>query len=141
MNIFVDYHHAGLLYSLHATLEKRLGHNIFRPIGLEWFDRGFWDIAKPYSNDPATVRQFLSMHDVEGKDGSPPLNSVVGRNSQLPFFRVYDHFFDYHQKAMTFLQFLEMDFDIIIGTIPDHWITYKKLRDQFKPRAKLVFQM
>lgn len=141
LNIFTDYHHSGLSYSFHLALEKRLGHSVFRPIGMEWFERGFWDIAKPYNNDLGTVKQYLSMRDGYVKEDSPPLNTIVGRNSLAPYYTVYDHYHDYNQKAITFQQFLDMDIDVIIATIPDHWYTYKRLRDQFKPKAKLICQM
>ena len=141
MNIFTDYHHSGLLYSFHLLFEKRLGHRIYRPIGMEWFDKGFWNIAKPYGNNIETVKQFLSMRDTQSLNGSPPLNTIVGRNPMHPFYRVYDSYHDYEQKALSFMQFLEMDIDIIIASIPDHWATYKRLRDQFKPKAKLICHM
>lgn len=141
MTILADLHHSGLFYSLHALFEKRLGHKLFRPIGLEWFDRGFWDIAKPYNNNIDTVKQYLSMRDTGERDGSPPFNQVVGRNPFKPYYTIYDQFYDYHQKAISFGQFLEMDIDVIVASVPDHWITYKKLRDQFKPKAKLICHM
>lgn len=142
MNVFVDYHHSGLLYSLHLTLEKRFGWNIYRPIGMEWFDRHFWDIAKPYGNNPETVRQFLSLDPSQKPvDGTPPLNNMVYGDSSLPHYTVRDEYHDYQQKALTFSQFLNADIDIIIGSIPDHWMTYKSLRDTCKPHAKVVAHM
>lgn len=141
MQIFTDFHHSGLSYSFHLALEQRLGHSVYRPIGMEWFDRGFWDIAKPYNNDPDTVKQYLAMRDGYVKDDSPPLNTIIGRNSVAPFYNVLDQYHEYVQKAVTFAQFLDMEIDVIIATIPDHWYTYKRLRDQFKPKAKLICQM
>lgn len=142
MNVFVDYHHSGLLYSLHLTLEKRFGWKIYRPIGMEWFNRGFWDIAKPYGNNPETVKQFLSLNpNQQPIDGTPPLNNVRFRNPGQTHYRIEDAYHGYDQKAMTFQQFMEADIDIIIGSIPDHWLTYKRLRDQFKPKAKVVAHM
>ena len=142
MNVFIDYHHSGLLYAMHLTLEKRFGWNIFRPIGMEWFQRGFWDIAKPYGNNIETVKQFLSLNpNQEPVADSPPLNNVRHRDPRLTHYTVEDIYHDYDQNALTFQQFLEADIDVIIGSIPDHWRTYKKLRDEFKPNAKVVAHM
>lgn len=141
MNIFVDYHHSGLLYSLHLALENRLGHKIFRPIGMEWFEKGYWDIAKPYGNSMETARQFLEMRDIQPIDGTPPLNTIVEQASSPPYYTIYDAYHDYKHKAVTFDQFMAMDIDVIIGSIPDHWVTYKRLRDQHKPNAKVVCHM
>lgn len=138
MQILSDYHHDGLYYSQHALFEQRLGHNLFRPIGMEWFERGFFDVAKPYGNNLETIKQFLSMKETEGINGSAPLNTIVGKNPFRPFHDVYNYFYEFQHKAITFAQFLDLDIDVIVASIPDHWVTYRKLRDQFKPKAKLI---
>ncbi len=138
MNIFSDFHHAGLYYSLHLSLENRLGHRLYRPIGLDWFDKGFWDIAKPYDNNRGTIEQFLSLDNVPS-DGTPPLNSQFFLGDK--HFTIRETYHGYNHKAITFKQFLEMDIDIIIASIPDHWYTYTQLRNQYKPKAKVICQM
>lgn len=142
MKIFSDYHHSGLFYSLHLLFEKRLGFELYRPIGMEWFPE-WWDIAKPYNQNEDTARQYLDMRDSEPfyspKDGSPVLNSIVDQNPN--YYVVEELVHGYRQKAITFQQFLDMDIDIFIASIPDHWVTYTKLRDTYKPKAKVICQM
>jgi hypothetical protein len=138
MNIFADYHHSGLTYSLHLTLEKRLGHTLYRPIGMEWFEQGFWDIAKPYGNNLETVQQYLQL-GAPAPDGSPHLNNTTGIADHV--FSFPDEYHGYTQKAITLDTFKEMEIDVIIASIPDHWYTYKRLRDQYHPKAKLIAHM
>jgi len=139
MNIFTDFHHSGLLYALKLLLEDRLGHNLFRPVGMDWFPE-WWDIAKPYNNDINTAKQYLQLKpEYIPTDGTPPLNKIL---SKLPRdYRVEEQAHCYVQKCITLQQFIDMDIDVIIASIPDHALTYKRLRDKYKPKAKLVFQM
>ena len=142
MRILADYHHSGLMYAFHRAFEMKLGHTLLRPIGMEWFERGFFDVAKPYGNNPATVRQFLSMTEgYEPQDGSPPLNNLLQRDHRKSYYLVDEKYHGYVQRAISFQQFIETDIDVIIASIPDHWYTYKRLRDQFKPKAKLICHM
>ena len=139
MKIFSDLHHSGLFYSLKLLFEDRLGHELYRPIGMEWFPE-WWDIAKPYNNSVDTAKQFLMLKpEYTPKDGTPPLNDVVGANSG--HYEVHEKAHDYIQKALTLEQFKNTDIDIIIASIPDHWITYEKLRQKYHPKAKLICQM
>lgn len=139
MNILADLHHSGLFYSLKLLFEERLGFNLYRPIGTEWFENSYWDVARPYSNNIGTVNQYLSLRDIIPTDGSPILNNVT--NQTPTYYEIKETEHNYIQKAITLEQFKEMDIDLIIASIPDHWITYKKLRDQYKPKAKLICQL
>lgn len=142
MRVFADLHHAGLYYSLSKLFEERLGWELYRPIGTEWFEKGFWDIAKPYGNNIATVKQFLSI-----KDGdvvvpfSHPLNRILEGQNEAKCYKIADIYHNSEEKALTFQQFCDMEIDIIVASIPDHWVTYKRLRDEYKPHAKVICQM
>jgi glycosyltransferase involved in cell wall biosynthesis len=138
MNIFADEHHVTLYKSLHLLFENRLGHNLFRPVGVEWFDEGFWKIAEPYGNHPATIKQYLSLapEDQIYYWGTPPLN-IVNKEKDGYYEVKVD---GYVQKAVTLEQFKNMKFDIIIATIPAHIEPYKKLIKLYQPQAKFIFQ-
>lgn len=143
MNVFADFHHGDLYYSLHLLFEERLGMSLYRPIGYEWFSRGFWKIAEPYNNAPDTIRQFLGLPsdtpphphevhkfgDVEYKDG------IYYIPCKLPGGE------EYYQKAITFDQFLKMDFDYIIATYHGHDYAYAQLVKEFKPKAVYIMQV
>lgn len=137
--ILSDFHHSGLYYSLHLTLEKRLGYELYRPVGMEWFP-DWWRIAAPYNDAIDTAKQYLSLDQrYRPIDGTPPLNTL--RETKPTHYEIAEQSHGYIQKAITLEQFKDMDIDVIIASIPDHAITYKKLRDQYKPKAKLIFQV
>ena len=79
MNVFCDKHHISLLYSLQLLFEKRLGGNLFTPIGEEWFTQGYWKGAEAYGNHPSTIKQFLSLEaqGYQHPDGTSPLNRIA----------------------------------------------------------------
>lgn len=118
MNIFCDFHHDALFESFRLLFEERLGHKIFRPIGMEWFTEGYWKIAEPYDNNINTVTQFL-VPNSQPFDWSRPLNNDVS-------------------KCITLDQFKQMDIDIVIASIPSHFVAYTDLINKYKPNAKLI---
>lgn len=57
MRVLADYHHHDLWESL-ELLAARLGWDLYRPIGMEWFDRGYWNHERKWHGD-AVARQYL----------------------------------------------------------------------------------
>lgn len=140
MNIFVDFHHSGLLSSLILLFEKRLKHKVYRPIGMEWLDRGFWDVY----NHPETAKQYLSMDQgYNPEDGTKPLNRLF--NSLFRYEKDVYYCTDItngsFNKAITFDKFLEMDIDVVIASIPQHIEPFKRLIREYKQNAKLIYQI
>lgn len=56
LHVLVDLHHEALFASLRLLFEKRLGGKVYRPVGLEWFDEGWWSYPF-HARD--TAQQFL----------------------------------------------------------------------------------
>lgn len=56
LRICSDLHHEALFKSLRLLFEKRLGHTLLRPIGMEWFQAGYW--GYPHHAED-TAAQFL----------------------------------------------------------------------------------
>lgn len=135
MNIFCDLHHSSLYTSFQLLFEKRLGHTLYRPIGTQWFDKGFWHLAKPYNDNPDTIQQYLGIRDVafQPKDGTHALNDIKTFNKS---YKIQGYPYDHN--AITFEQFLEMDIDIIVASYQPHYEAYTKLRDTYKPDAKVI---
>lgn len=136
IKIFADLHHQSLFTSLQFLFEGRLGGQLFRPIGVQWANEGFWEIARPYGNDPRTISQFLGIRD-EVKMETPPLNDIEteGKEHYVTKNVPINH------KAVTLEQFKAMKFDILIASIPAHIKPYSELIKQFQPQAKLIFQI
>lgn len=143
MNVFTDFHHASLLNSLIMLFEGRLGGKVYRPIGMEWAEKGFWSVY----DHPDTQRQFLSKDQgYRPVDGTPPVNLVqeVETLDLAGDARVYlcrDIESDRVNRAIDFETFLALDIDIVIATIPQHVEPFKRLIREYKPNAKLIFQI
>lgn len=135
LNVFVDFHHASLLQSFIFLFEKRFGGLVYRPIGRQWFDEGFWKVY----DHPATVQQFL---DIGGAtpDGTRPVNEVVEMGAP-GVFQCYDIDSDASNRAVTLEYFAKMPFDFVIATMPVHIEPFKRLIAQYKPNAKLIYQI
>jgi len=138
MKIFSDLHHTDLYASFHYLFEKRLGHELYRPIGNEWFDQGYWKIAEPYGNHIPTIDQYLKVNSIPS-DGTPQLNKTEKEQEGVHY--IWDGNRDFHQKAITLDKFLEMDFDVIIASIPAHVKAYKKLIKDNNLKAKLIYHI
>lgn len=137
MKVLTDFHHAGLLNSLIMLFEGRLGGEVYRPIGMEWAERGFWKVY----DHPATQEQYLTLSQgYSPEDGTDPLNIVEG----MPEPGVYycrDIDSEFYNKAITFDAFANTTFDIIIASLPQHIEPFKKLIELYQPQAKLIFQV
>lgn len=142
MRILTDFHHSSLLRSLQLLFEDRLKHQLFRPIGIEWFDEGFWKI----NNQADTAQQFLGLDQAyKPSDGTPPLNRLV--NEQLGKARDEGVYVCANPGGRTFnractLEFFKNNsFDILIASIPAHIEPFKELIRLYQPHAKLIFQV
>ena len=146
MKIFSDMHHQGLYASFHYLFENRLGFELYRPIGMEWFEKGYWKIAEPYNNAIGTVKQFLETGYIP-QDSTPPLNQLNQKiirwaaSGSSFFSAIHDLQHGFDQKAVTFREFLDLNVDIIIASIPAHVHAYKKLIRDYSLKAKLIYQI
>jgi len=142
-NVFVDYHHGDLYYSLHLLFEERLKANLFRPIGLEWFQKGFWKIAEPYGNAADTIDQYLGVPKATWDRKKEPTQKYgeVELIDDVYHIPVKVGSGQYIQKAITFEQFLKMDFDFVIASYPGHDLPYAELVQKYKPRAIYIRQI
>ncbi len=134
MRILTDFHHSSLLRSLVLLFEGRLDAELFRPIGMEWFDEGFWGI----NNQRDTAMQFLD-YGSQPYDFTPPLNEVAIRKDGV--FWVADPGGYTHHKSCTLDYFKNNQFDFVIASIPAHIPLFERLIAEFNPKAKLIIQM
>jgi hypothetical protein len=135
INIFADLHHGDLYFSLHCMLEKRMKFNLYRPIGFDWFDNGYWQIAKPYNHARDTVGQYLNIGDSKW-DQFKNLNGNYQETDGV--YHIWEPVHGYHQKAITFEKFKSMKFDVIMPTVDLHDHCYEDLRNKFQPKAKII---
>jgi len=142
MNVFCDLHHGDLYYSLHLLFEERLKADLFRPIGVGWFEKGFWKIAEPYNNAPDTINQFLGLPATWSTEVDPIQrygeDRLIDGVYHIPA-KVGSEY--YIQKAITFDKFLKTDIDVIVASHPGHYLPYAQLVRQYKPNAVYIKQI
>lgn len=136
--IFTDFHHSSLLKSLILLFENRFGGKVFRPIGMTWFDRGYWHIF----DAEATRLQYLGMDQASiPPDGTPPLNRIDQEMNDFYLCRDPEGGPYAFNRAITFEQFLNKPIDYIIASIPEHIVPFQRLIQEHKPNAKLIVQI
>ena len=126
--VFADFHHSSLFNSLRILIEERLGGTLVRPIGMQWYDMGYWNYTS--NNDRHVIEQFLSGY----------VNEVLIDGGNDDYIEVQELFHGYIQKCVTFNQFLKMDIDIIMPTVKNHEELFAKLISDHKPNAKMIRQ-
>lgn len=137
MRVLTDFHHAGLLNSLIMLFEGRLNSRVYRPIGMEWAQEGYWNVY----DHPATQLQYLGMDQgYKPTDGSLPLNTIIDRDEDNVYY-CQDIDSGQFNRAITLPDFKNMTFDIVIASLPQHIEPYKKLIQTYQPGAKLIFQV
>jgi len=135
-NVFADFHHSALFYSLHKLFVQRLGGTLYRPIGENWHKEGYWKIY----DHPATVAQYLSINSTYTPiDGTLPLNTI--KEVRTTHYEVAELAHNYTQKAITYEQFTKLPIDIVIASIPEHIEPFKQLCKYHPNQPKLIFQV
>lgn len=137
MKVLCDFHHSSLLRSLVLLFEDRLGMELYRPIGMDWFTQGYWAI----NNLEDTAKQFLDLGQALPADGTPPLNIPVAGNHAEGIYMVLDPGGVSAHKAATLDYFINNRFDYVVASIPAHIEPFKALIAKYQPWAKLVIQM
>ena len=122
MRILLDFHHGALYYSFHLLFEKRLGWELYRPIGYDWYRKDFWR----YSTNPFVIKQYLQIPSPSTGDGIYLIPTYEGTDL-------------YTQRAITLRKFMNMDFDIIIATVYNHEKPYSLLAQ--KKNAVFIRQL
>lgn len=140
MKILTDFHHSSLLKSLRLLLENRMGFELYRPIGMDWFTEGYWKI----NDQQDTAKQYLDLDQgFRPIDGTPPLNLFL--NPERPILQDAYYCFDpgniSAHKACTLEYFKENQFDLLIASIPAHIEPFKELIRLYQPNAKLIVQV
>lgn len=106
MRWLIDYHHSDLFESYQLTLHDRLGHDLYRPIGMEWFTEGIWQFEKHHHGD-AVAHQYLDLWDSDRDCGDH-----WERDDKTHPGRVL--------RMVTFEQARSQKWDIVLSSLPDN---------------------
>lgn len=134
MRVLCDFHHSSLLRSLVLLFEDRFGWELYRPIGMDWFEEGHWAI----NNQRDTAAQFLELES-QPVDNTPGLNELRGIEDGT--YRIYDPGMKTTHRACTLDFFKNNQFDFVIASVPQHVSLFEQLITEYQPQAKLVVQM
>lgn len=145
MRVLADFHHEDLYHSLHLLFEKRLGWELYRQIGTEWYHNDFWMVY----NHPDTANQYLGIHLTEewakirernaGMYCTMPNETAYEEQEGIYFIPDYVRGCAY--KGITFEKFKEMRFDIVVSSMPPHIERFNRLIAKYQPGAKHIFQV
>ena len=113
MKVLVDHHHGALLRSMHYLFKKRFNFDVYVPTGFDWLDKDGL-----YSNYPHrdTANQMLNswVHDFKYKDMFLP---------------------------MTLDDFINSDVDIIVSSLYENHLFFKKIIQKYNKKCKLILQV
>lgn len=82
MKIMADLHHADLYQSLILLFERRLGHEVYRPIGRDWYDRGCW--GYPFHAEDTALQFLGDAYPYKGITYSDFLRAVTADELRAP---------------------------------------------------------
>lgn len=106
--------------------EGRFRGTVYRPIGLEWFDSGYWK----YSANPGTVHQYLDIPN----GFEPDEDGVV----EMPWAEGEQPF---TMRGITLDGYKRMDLDYMIGSVIQHESPYVELVKTYHPKAVYIREM
>lgn len=111
IKVLTDAIHADLWESLRILFEDRYGWELYRPIGMEWFDSGIWSFERERLGDQVAL-QFLRPWDtdIEASDFIDSGGSLR-RDTTHPKRTI---------KLVTMEQAREMKPDIILSTLAEN---------------------
>lgn len=140
MNVLCDYHHGELYESLRKVFEVRLGGKLYRPIGREWHDEGYWAI----SHNEGTIDQFLDYRFSTSGSISGTFvedaGEIEARGHKNYFKKILSIYDNPPHNTITFEAAKEFPWDIIIATFPPHYPIMLNFQKKFCPKAKYVIQ-
>ena len=120
LNVFSDEHHDCLYQFLRILFERRLGWNLYRPIGFEWFRNLIWQ----YSKDLRVVQQYLiPPDDAEVKDG---------------IYYIKERRHNEVDKCITLDKFKEMKIDLVIGSVVNHEVSFATISKLHWNKPKFI---
>jgi glycosyltransferase involved in cell wall biosynthesis len=125
MSTLADWHHGGLYYSLVRLFEDRLGWKLYRPIGLEWAEQGYWQ----YSKNPFVIHQYLDIpNGFESKEGIYEMPWSEGEQK-------------FTMRGITLEGFKKMDWRFVIASVVNHEEPFARLIREHAPEAVMIRQM
>ena len=113
LRVLMDYHHHDLWESM-ELLAQRLGWDLYRPIGMDWYEQGYWNHERKWHGD-AIARQYLtpwgSDYHLHGFDAEGKRTERAGR------FTRYDRSHQRFQNLVTLEAARSEHWDIVLSSL------------------------
>jgi hypothetical protein len=106
--MLIDYHHSDLFESHLLLFADRFGWEVWRPIGMEWFDEGYWNFEREYHGD-AVAKQYLELWS---SDTPTRAEGIYRRQDSTHPGRTLD--------MITLDAARERPWDVVISSVPDN---------------------
>ena len=121
MNILADLHALGFKSAIYKLFSDRLNHTVYIQVGKEWFTEGYWYLFKhfTYNQMDELANQFLL----------PEISPTLLKN-ECPNVRFI---------TLDEVKNKNIEFDIIIASVPHHYTRFGKLISDFNLKSKLIF--
>ena len=115
MRLLADYHHHDLWESLELMCQ-RLGWELYRPIGMDWFDQEYWNFERKMHGD-SVAKQYLAEwgSDIPAtayRPGSPDRELMGGAD-----YNRYDASHGRFQRLITLDHAKNLKPDIVMATV------------------------
>lgn len=121
IRVLCDAIHADLWESLRLLFEERLGMELYRPIGIEWRDRGIWNFERHQPYGDGVAHQFLDQW-VEDL----PVEDAHGAWTERPDTTHPPQI----QRLVTMDQARAMGFDLVLCTLAENELGFRAFADE-----------
>ncbi len=124
MNVLCDFHHTDLFRSFRTLFENRLGMKLFRPIGEDWWEKGYYHHPEPVYGRGCLSKESFHRGHLRDYDSSGPSH--------------YPHGSDWKEWSWITLAEASEKIDIIVSTHPANERAYAKFQKEARPRAERI---
>lgn len=121
--VLCDAIHADLWESLRLLFEVRLGWQLYRPIGMEWHERGIWNFERHQGYGLGVAHQFL-----DPWPGDVPQHNLVTEG--VDFTRRADTTHPgQEQRLVTYEQARSHPWDLVLATLAENELGLREFAD------------
>lgn len=124
MNVLCDFHHTDLFRSLRSLFEKRLGGRLYRPLGQDWWERGFYHHPEPIYGQGCLTKAAFHRGHLRDYDTEGPSHYPHGKDSL--------------EWSWITLDEASHKIDLVVSTYPSNVKAFGRFVRECRPGARLI---
>lgn len=128
IRVLCDAIHADLWESLRLLFEARFGWQLYRPIGLEWRDRGIWRFEQHQPYGDGVAHQFLDPWTGDRSGGTGWPEGPTTRWAECTF-RDDDTHPGQTMRLVTYEQARSQTWDLVLATLAENELGLRQFAD------------